>query len=215
MRTGAFGESGLTVLDRLGNWLSLRAIRRHLVGIPHPYIVDLGSGYRARLLRALKTPGITAHAIDLRLDPDLKAIPGFVATEASIPEALVSMPSNFVDVVLLISVLEHLHQPGRVREECHRVLKPNGRMLINVPTWRGRWFLELAAFRLGLSPAQEMDDHKLYYNIPTLWPMLVSAGFKPSRIKVKPIKFGLTLFGVAQKNAASLPLSCEQTTSNA
>lgn len=203
MRTSAFGESSLTALDRLGNWLSLRAIRPHLRGIPQPYVLDLGSGYRARLLRALEIPGGTTHAVDVRLDPALKGLPGFVVSEASIPAALAALPDHTVDVLLLISVLEHLPQPAQVLQECHRVLKPNGRILINVPTWRGRWFLELAAFRLGLCPAEEMDDHKLYYNIPTLWPMLVAAGFKPSRIKVKPIKFGLTLFAVAQKNPSS------------
>ena len=35
----------------------------------------------------------------------------------------------------------------------------------------------------------------------TLWPMLVEAGFEPlSQIKVKSIKFALTLFAVAHKN---------------
>lgn len=203
MRTGAFGESGLTLLDRLGNWLSLRAIRPHLAGLDRPYILDLGSGYRARLLQALGPVQGTAHAVDLRLDPGLKDIPGFVVTEAPIPAALAALPANTVDVLLFISVLEHLNQPAQVLQECHRVLKPNGRLLINVPTWRGRRFLELASFRLGLCPAEEIDDHKLYYDIPTLWPMLVEAGFKPSRIRLSPIKFGLTLFAVARKNPSA------------
>lgn len=200
MRTGAFGESGLTILDRLGNWLSLRAIRPHLAGIDHPYVLDLGSGYRAKLLQALQLRLGTAHAVDLRLDPALKNTRGFIATEAAIPAALAELPANTVDVLLLISVLEHLDHPVQILHECHRVLKPGGRILINVPTWRGRWFLELAAFRLGLCPAEEIDDHKLYYDTPTLWPMLVAAGFRPSLTKVNPIKFGLTLFAVAQKN---------------
>jgi len=205
MRTSAFGESSLTALDRLGNWLSLRAIRPHLAGITRPYVLDLGSGYRARLLRALNLPGGTTHAVDVRLDSELKGVPGFVVTEASIPVALAALPDQTVDVLLLISVLEHLPQPAHVLQECHRVLKPNGRILINVPTWRGRWFLELAAFRLGLCPAEEMDDHKLYYDVPTLWPMLVAAGFKPSRITVKAIKFGLTLFAVGRKTPSISP----------
>lgn len=205
MRTGAFGQSGLTILDRLGNWLSLRAIRPHLVGIDRPYVLDLGSGYRARLLQALASHLGTAHAVDLRLDPGLKSLSGFVATEAPIPVALAALTPASVDVLLLISVLEHLDHPTQILQECHRVLKPGGRILINVPTWRGRWFLELAAFRLGLCPAEEIDDHKLYYDTRTLWPMLIAAGFKPSLTKVSPIKFGLTLFAVAQKTAHPTP----------
>lgn len=205
MRTGAFGQHGLTMLDRLGNWLSLRAIQPHLAGFDRPYVLDLGSGYRARLLRALSNRIGTAHAVDLRLDPELKGVPRFIATEATIPAALAALPASSVDVLLLISVLEHLEQPALILQDCQRVLKPGGRILINVPTWRGRWFLELAAFRLGLCPAEEIDDHRLYYDIPTLWPMLVGANFKPRQIRVKPIKFGLTLFAVAQKSPPSLP----------
>ena len=37
--------------------------------------------------------------------------------------------------------------------------------LVNVPSWRGKKYLELSAFRLGLSPASEMDDHKMYYDV--------------------------------------------------
>lgn len=199
MRTGAFGESGLTVLDRLGNWLSLRAIRPHLPAQAEPYVLDLGSGYNARLLRALDLKRGIAHAVDLRLNPDLRKLPNFLGTEAPIPQALNGLPPAKVDLLLLISVLEHLEEPEQVLRECYRVLKPGGTMLINVPTWRGRWFLELAAFRFGLCPAEEIDDHKLYYDTAILWPMLVKAGFKPKQIKIKAIKFGLTLFAVASK----------------
>jgi hypothetical protein len=68
-----------------------------------------------------------------------------------------------------------------------------------VPSWRGKRFLELSAFRLGLSPAEEMDDHKMYYDPRDIWPMLVRAGFKPSRVKVFRHKFGLNTFASCVK----------------
>jgi hypothetical protein len=72
-------------------------------------------------------------------------------------------------------------------------------LLINVPTWRGKTLLELSAFRLGLSPKTEMDDHKMYYDKRDLWPLLVKAGFLPSRLQLRYHKFGLNLFATACK----------------
>ena len=72
-------------------------------------------------------------------------------------------------------------------------------LLANVPTWWGKAFLELSAFRLGTSPPEEMDDHKMYYDKRDLWPLLVRAGFRPSRIRLRYHKFGLNLFAVARR----------------
>ena len=57
----------------------------------------------------------------------------------------------------------------------------------------------VSAFRLGTSPAHEMDDHKMYYGKRELWPLLVRAGFKPSCIRLSYQKLGMTLFGRVQK----------------
>jgi hypothetical protein len=76
--------------------------------------------------------------------------------------------------------------------------------LFNVPSWRGKKFLEYSAFRLGLSPKDEMDDHKAYYDVKDLWPLLVRAGFLPSGIQCFPHKFGLNTFAVCKRpNAAA------------
>ena len=81
-------------------------------------------------------------------------------------------------------------------EECLRIVRPEGMCLFNVPSWRGKRFLEYSAFRLGLSPKDEMDDHKTYYDVKDLWPLLVRAGFLPSRIRCFSHKFGLNTFAV-------------------
>ena len=43
-----------------------------------------------------------------------------------------------------------------------------------------------------------MDDHKAYYDPRDLWPMLVEAGFKPSKITCFRHKFGLNTFAVCR-----------------
>ena len=71
--------------------------------------------------------------------------------------------------------------------------------MINVPTWSGKVFLEFAAFKLGVSPAEEMDDHKMYYSKRDLWPLMVKAGYRPSQIRLRYHKFGLNLFAVGTR----------------
>jgi predicted SAM-dependent methyltransferase len=81
--------------------------------------------------------------------------------------------SESVDVVMLISVLEHLVEPQFALQSAWRLLRQSGMLLVNVPTWSGKRFLELSAFRLGFSSKVEIDDHKMYYEKRDLWPMLL------------------------------------------
>ena len=103
---------------------------------------------------------------------------------------------------------------ARALAEIRRALRPGGVCLVNVPSWRGKRYLELSAFKLGLSPAAEMDDHKMYYDVRDLWPLLVRAGFRPSQIRCFPHKFGLNTFASSMAagacrsaTAASTPCS--------
>lgn len=199
VRQEAYGQQRLTWVDRFGMYLSMRGILHHLPRQNDLNIVDLGCGYHAMLLRAL-LPRIGAGlGVDVRISPEIRATPKLSFRESTIEAALPELEDDRFDVVLLISVLEHLWEPLRVLEHCRRILRPSGVLMVNVPTWRGKSFLEFSAFRLGTSPAMEMDDHKMYYNKSDLWPLLVRAGFKPSRLSLRYHKFGLNLFAVAKK----------------
>ncbi len=199
-RTESYGEAGLTFVDRFGVYLSKRAILRRLPCREGLSVLDLGCGYRATLLRALAPHLASGVGIDVRVAPEAREDDKLSFHEAAIEDALPELEADCFDLVLFISVLEHLGDPLPVLEQCRRVLRPGGTLLVNVPTWRGKGFLEFSAFRLGTSPALEMDDHKMYYDKRDLWPLLVRAGFKPSRIKLAYHKFGLNLFGSAAKS---------------
>jgi 2-polyprenyl-3-methyl-5-hydroxy-6-metoxy-1,4-benzoquinol methylase len=195
----SYGQKKLTFVDRLGVWLSQRAISRELPNRSDLEVLDLGCGYRASQLVALSPRLKRGVGIDFQLAPELSSLEKFSFHEGTIEETLVRLASQTFDAVLLISVLEHLRDPLLVIEAVRGLLKPAGVLLINVPTWRGKTFLEFSAFRLGLSPEVEMDDHKMYYDKRDLWPLLVRAGFKPSQVKLRYRKFGLNLFAVARR----------------
>jgi SAM-dependent methyltransferase len=198
-RTESYGQHGLSLIDRFGVWLSQRAIRRRLPKREDLEILDLGCGYRASQLIALDPFLKLGFGVDLHIAPELRSLQRYTFHEASIEEALPSLEGDRFDVIMLISVLEHMREPGIILQSIWRMLKPSGILLLNVPTWRGKTFLELSAFRLGLSPRVEMDDHKMYYDKRNLWPLLVRAGFKPSRINLRYHKFGLNLFAATTK----------------
>jgi SAM-dependent methyltransferase len=198
----SYGQHGLTLVDRLGVWLSRRAIQRHLPSRNDLEVLELGCGYQATQLIALEPKLKRGIGVDFQIAPELQTLQKFTFHEGTIEETLPSLESEGVDVVMLISVLEHLTDPQLVIQSAWRLLRRSGLLFINVPTWSGKRFLELSAFQFGLSPKVEIDDHKMYYEKRDLWPMLVRAGFRPSHIRLRYHKFGLNLFAVAKKDDA-------------
>jgi SAM-dependent methyltransferase len=193
----SYGQHGVSFVDRFGVWLSQRAIRKWIPSSGKIRAVELGCGFRATQLVALRDRLESAVAVDFTIAPEVKALVGFECHEGPIEETFPRLQKGSFDLVLLISVLEHLREPAEALAAARTLLKPGGVLLVNVPTWRGKWFLEFSAFRLGLSPKTEMDDHKMYYDKRDLWPLLVRAGFLPSKLHLRTHKFGLNLFAAA------------------
>jgi SAM-dependent methyltransferase len=210
-RNRSFGEGArLTAVDRFGVWLSRRQIRRWLPRLDGKVVGDFGCGYDARLSRSLLSELAKVYLADVSLAPDLMADQRVIALQGALPATLSAIPDQSLDAAFCVSVLEHLTDPEGMLREMFRVLKPGGSALVNVPSWRGKAFLEFSAFRLGLSPACEMDDHKTYYDVRDLWPKLVAAGFRPSAIHCFPHKFGLNTFAACTKVAFPSPLAAAQ-----
>lgn len=203
VRRRAFAQDhDLSPVDRFGIWLSSRRIRRNVGDFVGKRVADLGCGYRAQFAQSLLKDVAQLLLLDVSLDPALAEHPKVTAVEGVLPEALAGLADRSQDVVVCNSVLEHLWQPQATLDEIFRILAPDGVLLLNVPSWRGKFFLEFSAFRLGTSPADEMDDHKTYYDPRDLWPSLVRAGFRPREIRCHRHKFGLNTFAVCRKGKA-------------
>jgi len=196
-RTQSFGQDYQpTLVDRFGVWLSSRQIRRHVADWRGKRIADFGCGFHAAFARTLLDQVEHALLADVSISANLHQHPRVTALEGPIPEMLPDLSARSFDVILCISVLEHLWEPGEALSQFRRLLAPGGFCLLNVPSWRGKRFLEYSAFQIGMSPAEEMNDHKCYYDVSDLWPLLVRAGFRPSNIKCFSHKFGLNTFAV-------------------
>ena len=199
LRKEAYGERwSLTFVDRLGVWLSGHKIRRTIKDFSQLRIADIGCGYQAMFARTVLDKVQSAVLADVSLSPELKAHPKVRALEGYLPSVLAAIESESQDLVMCISVLEHVRDPLATLKEFRRILAPGGTCLLSVPTWRGKWFLEFSAFRLKTSPPEEMDDHKMYYDLRDFWPLLVQAGFLPHQIRCCRYKFGIGLFTVCK-----------------
>jgi SAM-dependent methyltransferase len=189
--------STLHPLGIVSQWLGARALRSHLK--PGNWL-DLLSGESAELqLRLGSDPKITSYyALDLHVEAhpaNQSLLPVQARIDASIP-----FQTSSIDNITIINGLEHLWLDQDVVTDCWRVLRPNGILQIVVPTWFGKPFLEFLAFRMKDKQAFiEMNDHKTYYDERQLWPMLVRAGFMPSTISMRRIKFFCSIHAVAVK----------------
>jgi SAM-dependent methyltransferase len=187
-----------TVADRFGHWLSERQILGAVGTLAGKRVGDFGCGFNAEFVRPHLVSVAHAFFIDVAIADDLKRMANVTVIEGTLPDALEAVPSASLDVVLCNNILEHLAEPESALRHCRRIIKPGGVCFFNVPSWRGKFFLELAAFRLKVTSAVEIDEHKDYFAKEDLWRLLVKAGWRPSEITCRTHKFGLNTYAVCR-----------------
>jgi SAM-dependent methyltransferase len=70
--------------------------------------------------------------------------------------------SGVFDKVLAIEVLEHVLRPSKLVKEVHRILKPNGEFLVEVPNWSWNLFSRLVWIcYLILTPIRRLIQPRL------------------------------------------------------
>ncbi|HEX4607282.1 MAG TPA: methyltransferase domain-containing protein [Urbifossiella sp.] len=70
----------------------------------------------------------------------------------------VPLPHGSFDVVVMLATLEHLRNKDEVARECHRVLRPGGRLVVTVPSRLVDPIIFLL-MRLGLADGMSLDEH--------------------------------------------------------
>lgn len=196
-RTDSYGQYGAKgFLEKFGFLLSIKMIKKQFAKLNHNNLVmlDIGCGYNMDITRYFINNCSKVIVMDVAINPNIESHK-IVKIIGDIEEELPKITENSVDVIIFNNVLEHLKIPFDALRETYRVLKDAGELLLNVPTWRGKVALEMQAFKFNSGSAKyEMDDHKMYYDKKDVWPILVKAGFLPSRIELSYHKFGFNLF---------------------
>jgi SAM-dependent methyltransferase len=202
-RQKSFGQDHRrNAVDRFGFWLSEVRIRRSVGGWSGKAMADIGCGFEAPLARAVLDQVASVTLVDLAIADDLKADSRVTAIEGVLPGALDRIADASLDVVVCNNVLEHLWDPKGALRHVRRVLREGGVALLNVPSWRGKYFLELGAFRFHFVPEREIDDHKRYYSPREFWTLLVESGFRPIEIaRCHTHKLGLNTYAECRVRA--------------
>jgi ubiquinone/menaquinone biosynthesis C-methylase UbiE len=181
-----------TVIDKWFRKMRLQRVIPYLT--KDTVLVDIGCGYDAQLLLALKNEIKKGIGIDQKLEAvttgniDLKKI----TIENKLP-----IDDGIADVITMLAVLEHVKYPELILKEAYRILKPDGLMIITTPTPRSRFALELLAFKMGIIDSREILDHKRYLWGYEIYNMLLEAGF--SSAEWKEFQFGMNTFVKAVK----------------
>lgn len=164
--------------------------------IPNNCILcDIGCGFHAKFLQDIvpfirEGIGIDKKVNNAKLDK-IKLI------KMELDKDLL-LPSESVDCITLLAVLEHLEYPNQILKECYRILKPGGNLVMTTPTLFSKPILEFLSFKLNIVSPIEIADHKNYFNSKQLTNILKKeCGFQ--NVIAKTFQFGLNNFVVATK----------------
>src|SRR3989338_3561079 len=160
------------LLERTLRTLRLKKIVRHIPA--GSTVVDLGCGYDYYLVRSIAERLQSAVAVDLSVQPSHD--PNITSLEHDLNTPL-PLPSDHFDVAVSMANLEHLSQPLALLKEAHRILKPDGQLILTTPSTYAKPILEFLAYRLHIVSEPEIRDHKMYFNRTLLRDYLQQAGF--------------------------------------
>ena len=189
MRNTSFSESEMSLIDKLIYHLRIRPVRPHLTGVD--CFVDIGCDYDAKLLRTLikKYNVSKAVGIDLIIDPNIKN-PKLRFEQKNINTEKINLANEEADMITALALIEHLDTPEHLLNESFRILKHGGKLILTTPSPWAKPILDFLAHRLRIISRREIDDHKNYFNKEQLLEMLLSAGFKENKIKIRSFLFG-------------------------
>ncbi len=180
-RKESFGVKKLSRLDKLIYTMRVRSIKKYC-DCKDKTIMDVGCGYNADFLRYIQKKYIPSKAIayDLMLNKPFLEQENIACIEWDL-----NMPLQLdgtVDFIFATAILEHLSAPIPFLRECLSKLAPGWCLLVTTPSIWSKPVLEFMAYKLKVISAEEIEDHKEYFDKAILLDYYTKAGFDVSRV---------------------------------
>jgi SAM-dependent methyltransferase len=158
-----------------------RNAERLLQLLPNPapgaVLLDVGCAY-GFLLVAARRRGYTAVGVEPSREAAAYARREYGVQVFNGPIEQAPLAAGSVDVITLADVIEHLKDPSGVLGSLHRLLRPDGRLVILTPDLGS-----VVARLLGRHWWGLLDDHIVYFSRRTLPRFLERHGFVTERLE--------------------------------
>lgn len=149
-----------------------------LVGPPQGQLVDVGCG-GGEFLSTMRELGWDV----LGVEPDPRAAQAAIDAyklKIAVGELeKTNLPDSFADVLTMNHVIEHLPDPISVLKECHRILKPGGKLVLLTPNTQGWAHKTFGECWLPL----EQPRHFILYSPETLATTVRAAKFSIDHLR--------------------------------
>jgi SAM-dependent methyltransferase len=161
------------ILEPILRALRIRKVLPVIRQYPDCLLLDVGCGCDYRLLKTVRPFIKGGIGIDFKVEKyegdKIKTMPMMITDH-------LPFESESFDVVTMLAVLEHLSDPLSMMRETERILKNGGSLVLTVPSKIAKPVLEFLSYRLKIISADEIREHKKYYNCDELEKLFSQTG---------------------------------------
>jgi SAM-dependent methyltransferase len=177
---------------RRSRWKELaKGLLGYKIGTKDPHfetpgtVLDLGCG-SGWFMHSMRARGWTTYGVEIsKAASALGESKGLQIFHGTLQQA--NFPSDFFDYVRSNHSFEHMSCPNETLDEIHRVLKPQGRLLLGVPNVDGLYAKVFKKYWWYLGA----PVHPFTYSVRTLLQMVAKHGFSTERVTYNSDSSGL------------------------